>query len=66
MSDQDPRKAKTLGEACSNGDGTFNVYRLMSWLSEATNPGKGIPVEETKKLVDEAVVRAKIRKATGT
>lgn len=49
----DPRKAKTLGEACANGDGTFNGVRLMSWLSECTNPGKGVPVEEVQKIVDD-------------
>lgn len=47
----DPRKAKTLEEACGNGDGTFNGFRLMSWLSEAMNPGKGFSVEEVKEIV---------------
>ena len=50
----DPRKAETLDEACTNGDGTYNGYRLLSWLSEALNPGKGFPEEEVRKMVEEA------------
>jgi hypothetical protein len=50
----DPRNAQTLDEACANGDGTFNGYRLFSWLSEATSPGKGLPEAEVRRLVDEA------------
>lgn len=50
----DPRKAKTLGEACSNGDGTFNGYRLMAWLSEAAHPGHGVSEAEVKKMWDAA------------
>lgn len=46
----DPRKAKTVGEACENGDGTYNGYRLLSWLSEAVNPGKGFSFEEIQAL----------------
>jgi hypothetical protein len=33
MARGDPRRARTLGEACANGDGTFNGLRLLSWLS---------------------------------
>lgn len=53
----DLRKAKTLGEASDNGDGTFNGLAALSWLSEVLNPGKGLPVEEVQKIADE--VRAK-------
>ena len=53
----DPRKAKTLGEACANGDGTYNGIKLMSWLSEAMAPGKGFSEEEVKKMREE--VKAK-------
>lgn len=50
----DPRAAATLGEACQNPDGTFNGLKLMSWLSEALNPGKGLAVEEVAEIVKEA------------
>ena len=45
----DPRKARTLGEACSNGDGTYNGFKLMAWLSECVSPGKGLSEEEAKR-----------------
>lgn len=48
----DPRKAKTLGEAALNPDGTYNGLRALSWLSEAVNPGKGISLEEVQKIAD--------------
>jgi len=54
MQNTDPRKAKTLEEACGNGDGTYNGYRLLSWLSEVVRPGKGFSVEEVKRLESEA------------
>ena len=57
MSD-DPRKARTIGEAAGNGDGTYNRFRLLSWLSEALHPGHGIP-EETVRADYEAVKRKK-------
>ena len=49
MSD-DPRKAKTLGEAAQNPDGSYNGLKALAWLSECMNPGKGISVEEIKKM----------------
>jgi hypothetical protein len=49
----DPRKAQTLGEACDNGDGTFNGLKLLSWLSEITAPGKGLSLDEVAKIADE-------------
>jgi len=52
----DPRQAATLGEACANGDGTFNGVRALSWLSEVLRPGRGLPVEEVEAIA--ADVRA--------
>lgn len=61
MSD-DPRNAKTLGEAALNSDGkTYNGARAISWLSAALNKGKGLSEEEVRKLWDEA----KAKKAAG-
>lgn len=53
----DPRKAKTLGEAAQNPDGTYNALKALSWLSEAMRPGKGIPLEEVEKIAEEAKAR---------
>lgn len=50
----DPRKAKTLGEASANGDGTYNGARALAWLSEVLSPGKGMSQEEVQKLWEEA------------
>jgi len=58
----DPRKAKTLDEACKNPDGTFNAIRLMSWMSEIFAPGRGIPEEEVRAMAQEAINRRKARK----
>lgn len=46
----DPRKAETLGEACANADGTYNGLRLLSWLSEALNPGRGFSESDVRKI----------------
>ena len=54
----DPRQAKTLEEAAKNSNGTYNGVKLLSWLSEALNPGKGIPEEEVKEIA-EKVIREK-------
>lgn len=51
----DPRKAKTLGEAAQNPDGTYNGIKALSWLSEVLNPGKGIPEEDVRKIADEVI-----------
>jgi len=59
---KDPRKAKTLEEACKNPDGTFNAIRLMSWLSECVASGRGIPEEEVRAMAQEAINRRKARK----
>jgi len=53
----DPRKANTLGEAAQNPDGLYNGFKALAWLSECLNPGKGISVEEIKKMREE--VKAK-------
>lgn len=55
----DPRKAKTLDEACANGDGTYNGFRMLSWLSAACTGGKGIPESEVKAIYE----RVKAEKA---
>lgn len=57
MSQVDPRKAKNLDEACANGNGTYNGYRMLSWLSEVLHPGKGLSEAEVREI--EAEVRAK-------
>jgi len=46
----DPRKAKTMEEAGKNPDGTWNAIKVLSWLSECLNPGKGIPEEEVRSI----------------
>ncbi len=44
----DPRKAKTLGEAAENADGTWNGARAIAWLSEVMNPGRGVSEAEVR------------------
>ena len=53
----DPRKAKTLGEACQNADGSYNGLRLLSWLSEIVAPGHGVPVEEVAEIAEKVKAR---------
>ena len=55
--ESDPRKAASLEEAAKNPDGTFDGARALSWLSEALNPGRGVPVEDVDDLWKEAVER---------
>jgi len=31
-----PRQAKNLEEACANGDDTYDGFRLLAWLFDAT------------------------------
>ncbi len=50
----DPRKARTLDEAASNGDGTYDGARALSWLSEALHPGRGISEAEVRKMWQDA------------
>ena len=49
----DPRKANTLDEACANGDGTYNGFRLLSWLSEVTSTGRGLSEAEVRALYEQ-------------
>lgn len=55
----DPRKAQTLGEACDNGDGTYNGARMLSWLSEVLSPGKGLSEGEVRKMFDDVKAERK-------
>jgi len=60
----DPREARTLDEAAANGDGTYNGFRLLSWLSEALHPGQGVS-EEDIRADYEKIKAAKAAKARG-
>lgn len=54
----DPRKAKTLGEAALNPDGkTFNGAKALSWLSEVLNPGRGMSEADVHKVWDDVKAR---------
>lgn len=53
----DPRKAKTLGEAAMNPDGTYNGLRALSWLSDVLTGGKGLSEEEVAKIAEEVKAR---------
>lgn len=44
----DPREARNLKEAASNGDGTYNGFRALSWLSEALHPGQGVSEQDVR------------------
>lgn len=57
----DPRKAKTLDQASSNGDGTYNGARALAWLSEALNPGHGVTEVEVNRIFEQ--VKAKRQQA---
>lgn len=60
MMEPDPREAKTMEEACANGDGTFNGFRLMSWLSKAINPGgKGFSEVEVRDMHAKQIAKGK-------
>lgn len=49
----DPRKAKTLDEACRNPDGSYNGFRLVSWLSAVCFPGaKGMSPDEAREIYE--------------
>lgn len=47
---------KPLGDACANGDGTYNGFTLMRWLFEATT-GKPMDEAEARRLYEEAKAR---------
>lgn len=53
----DPRKAATLDEAAKNENGTYDGAKALSWLTEALNPGHGIPAEEIRQRFDARVER---------
>jgi hypothetical protein len=53
----DPRYAKTLGEAAQNPDGTFNGLKGLSWLSEVLNPGRGIPLADVQRIAAEVIAK---------
>lgn len=63
---KDPRKAKTLEEACLNPDGkTYNGIKMLSWLSAALDPkGKGLSEAEVKEEW-EKVKAKKIKESEG-
>lgn len=61
MSEIDPRKAATLGEASRNPDGTFNGLKALSWLSEVLNPGKGVSLNEVRKIADDVIAKRKLK-----
>lgn len=48
---------KTLEQATSNGDGTYNGVSLVRWLFEATT-GKEMSDAEAKSLIAEAQTKA--------
>ena len=52
MQDNDPRKAKTLGEAALNPDGTYNGIKALSWLSDVLSGGKGLSEDEVAQIAD--------------
>lgn len=49
----DPRKAKSLGEAALNPDGSYDGTRALSWLSEVLHPGHGLSVDEVRQVAEE-------------
>lgn len=53
----DPRKANTLDEAARNPDGTYNAIKALSWLSDAINPGRGLPESEVQKIADDVMAK---------
>lgn len=57
----EPHEAKTLGEACANGDGTYDGVRLMQFLFSAVTGGKQIATEEVRQMWDEAKAKRERR-----
>lgn len=47
---------RTLGDACANGDGTYNGLTLMRWLFEAVS-GKPMSEDEARKALDEVAAK---------
>lgn len=54
----DPRNAKTLDEACKNPDGTYNAWRLGSWLTSIVGKN-GFSPEELKAEYEKRKARGK-------
>lgn len=63
MSD-DPRRARTLGEAALNPDGTYNGARALSWLSEVLHPGAGISEAEALQIAEEVKAQHQPKETT--
>lgn len=55
---QDPRHAKTLGEAAQNVDGTYNGAKALSWLSEVLSPGRGMSEDTIHAMFTDAKRKA--------
>lgn len=51
---------KPLGEACGNGDGTYNGFTAMRWLFEALT-GKPMSDQEVRQLFEEAKAKRAAR-----
>lgn len=59
----DPRKAKSLGEAALNPDGTYNGIRALSWLSAALYPGAGLSEDEVRQIAEVSIHAPRCRGA---
>lgn len=62
MNDLPHLKSETLGEACANGDGTFDGYKALQWMQKALGH-KVMPREEMEKLWEEAKAKAAVKRA---
>jgi len=61
----DPRKAQTLDEAAQNPNGTWDVAKALSWLTEVLSPGNGIPVEEVRQQFAAAIEKKRQQTTPG-
>ena len=61
MLQPEPHEAKTLGEACANGDGTYNGIKLMQFLFSATTGGKTIEESEIRKMWEDAKAKRQVK-----
>lgn len=52
----------TIEQACGNGDGTYNGYKLVQFLYYSTT-GKRLSDAEAHKIVEEAKAKAAARRA---
>ena len=52
---------KDLFAATSNGDGTYNGFKLIQWLLEATT-GKPVSDADAAAIMAEGIERARVRK----